>query len=375
MRNSVLPSKKIAVIHDWLVTYAGAERVLEQIIDLVPHADLFSVIDFLPEDQRGFIKGKQAKTTFIQHLPFAKTKYRNYLPFMPLAIEQLDLSSYDIIISSSHAVAKGVLTGPDQTHICYCHSPMRYIWDLQHQYLTESGLEKGIKSWLTRYLLHKIRLWDYRTANGVDQFISNSDYIGRRIKKIYGRDSITIYPGIDIDKFPLATEKGDFYFTASRMVPYKKMEMVVQAFSQMPSKKLIVIGEGPQFEQIKKAATPNIKLLGYQPTEILISYMSRAKAFIFAAEEDFGIIPIEAQACGTPVICYAKGGTLETVKPGLTGVFFDEQNTSSLTKAISEFEKTYRIFDAKTIKAHAAQFNNKRLQSELLNIVLKNTNQ
>ncbi|PCJ22083.1 MAG: glycosyl transferase family 1 [Gammaproteobacteria bacterium] len=366
----MLASKKIAVIHDWLVTYAGAERVLEQILDLVPHADLFSVIDFLPSHQRGFIQDKPVNTSFIQKLPFAKTKYRNYLPLMPLAVEQFDLSSYDIIISSSHAVAKGVLTGPDQTHICYCHSPMRYIWDLQHQYLEESRLETGIMSWVARYLLHKMRLWDYRTANGVDHFISNSDYIARRIKKVYGKESTTIYPGIEIDRFPLIEQKDNFYFTASRMVPYKKMELIVQAFSRMPSKELVVIGDGPQFEQIKKAATPNIKLLGYQPTETLISYMSRAKAFVFAAEEDFGIIPIEAQACGTPVICFAKGGTLETVKAGVTGVYFKKQSVNDLINAVTQFEDTQSSYNSKEIRSHAAQFSKENFQSNMLNIII-----
>ena len=370
MVDTMLASKKIAVIHDWLVTYAGAERVLEQILDLVPHADLFSVIDFLPSHQRGFIQDKPVNTSFIQKLPFAKTKYRNYLPLMPLAVEQFDLSSYDIIISSSHAVAKGVLTGPDQTHICYCHSPMRYIWDLQHQYLEESRLETGIMSWVARYLLHKMRLWDYRTANGVDHFISNSDYIARRIKKVYGKESTTIYPGIEIDRFPLIEQKDNFYFTASRMVPYKKMELIVQAFSRMPSKELVVIGDGPQFEQIKKAATPNIKLLGYQPTETLISYMSRAKAFVFAAEEDFGIIPIEAQACGTPVICFAKGGTLETVKAGVTGVYFKKQSVNDLINAVTQFEDTQSSYNSKEIRSHAAQFSKENFQSNMLNIII-----
>ncbi len=200
---------KIAIVHDWFVTYAGAEKVVEQMLDVFPEADLFSVVDHLGEN-RGFIKNKEVKTTFIQKLPFSKKKYRNYLPLMPLAIEQLDLSQYDVILSSSHAVAKGVLTGPDQIHISYVHSPIRYAWDLQHQYLRESKLDKGIKGLITKSILHKVRNWDYRTANGVDYFIGNSNFIGRRIWKVYRRESEVIYPPVDISAFTLHEQKKIF---------------------------------------------------------------------------------------------------------------------------------------------------------------------
>ena len=329
---------KIAIVHEWLVNYAGSERVLEQILNIYPDADLFSLIDFLPENERGFIKNKTVTTSFIQNLPFAKTKYRYYLPLMPLAIEQLDLTGYDLVISSSHAVAKGVITGPDQIHICYCHSPMRYAWDMQFQYLRESGLDKGLKGLITKSILHKMRIWDVRTAHGVDQFIANSAYIARRIKKVYGRDSVVVYPPVDVNAFEYCELKEDFYLTASRMVPYKRIDLIVEAFAQMPDKQLIVIGNGPDFQKIKHLATPNVKLLGYQPFKILKDYMQRAKAFVFAAEEDFGIIPVEAQACGTPVIAYGKGGALETVIESkydmATGYFFYEQKVSILIEII-----------------------------------------
>jgi hypothetical protein len=191
---SKLENLKIAIIHEWFVTYAGSERVVEQILNLFPHADLFAVVDFLNDSQRGFIQNKKVTTTFIQNLPFAKTKFRKYLPLMPLAIEQLDLSAYDLIISSSHAVAKGVLTAPHQLHISYMHSPIRYAWDLQHQYLKESNLDRGIKSWIARWILHQIRIWDTRTANGVDLFLANSKFIARRIQKVYRRSAEVIYP-------------------------------------------------------------------------------------------------------------------------------------------------------------------------------------
>ena len=353
---------KVAIVHDWLVTIAGAEKVLAEIISLYPGSDLFSVVDFLNDNERKSIKGKVAKTTFIQKLPFAKKRYRNYLPLMPLAIEQLDLSGYDLVISSSYAVAKGVITGADQLHICYCHSPIRYAWEMQNQYLEEAGLSRGIKSLLARYMLYKVRSWDYRTANGVDYFISNSDYIGRRIRKVYRRESTTIYPNVDIDQFTLVEDKEDFYLTASRMVPYKKIDLIVRAFSKIPDKKLVVIGDGPQFQKIKSFAGANVKLLGYQSFEVLRDHMQKAKAFIFAAEEDFGIVPVEAQACGTPVIAYGKGGARETVIDGLTGILFDEQTEASICNAVSSFERTGQ-FDPCIVRKNAENFSTSKFIS------------
>ncbi|MEH6936120.1 glycosyltransferase family 4 protein [Bacillus sp. JJ783] len=364
---------KIAIVHDWLVTYAGAEKVLEQMLEVFPEADLFSLVDFLDEKERGFIKNKEVSTTFVQKLPFAKKKYRNYLPLMPLAIEQLDLSKYDVILSSSHAVAKGVLTGPDQLHISYVHSPIRYAWDLQHQYLKEAKLEKGLKGLLTKSILHKIRNWDYRTANGVDYFVGNSKFIGRRIWKVYRRESDVIYPPVDISAFTLHEQKEDFYITASRMVPYKKIDLIVEAFSNMPDKKLIVIGDGPDFEKVKAKAKSNVQLLGYQSFEVLKSHMQRAKAFVFAAEEDFGITPVEAQACGTPVITYGKGGATETVldlnheKP--TGLFFKEQTIESIVEKVKEFEQSYDKFTPSNCRENAIRFSPERFREEIRSIV------
>ena len=352
---------KIAIVHDWLVTYAGAERVLEQIIICFPDADLYSVVDFFSDELRAeHLMGKKATTTFIQKLPFAKKKYRNYLSLMPLAIEQLDLSKYDLVISSSHAVAKGVITGPDQVHISYVHSPMRYAWDLQHQYLKAMNLEKGIKSWLVRRLLYKMRIWDLRTVNGVDHFVANSKFIAKRITKTYRRNSTVIYPPVATDDFAFNDNKEDFYLTASRMVPYKRIDLIVRAFTQMPQKKLIVIGDGPEMNKIRKLATNNIELLGTQPFHILRDYMQKAKAFVFAAEEDFGIVPVEAQACGTPVIAYGKGGCLETIK-GLSqdkpsGVFFQEQTVDSFINGINEFEENVGLIDPVNCRDNALRF-------------------
>jgi len=362
---------RIAIVHDWLVTYAGAERVLEQILQLYPDADLFSIVDFLPDDQRGFILNKPVTTSFVQKWPKAKTKYRSYLPLMPLAVEQFDLSNYDLIISSSHAVAKAVITGPDQLHISYVHSPIRYAWDLQHQYLRESGLNKGFKGWIARYLLHRIRKWDVGTANRVDVFIANSNFIKRRIEKVYRRESDVIFPPVSVDEFDLQSTKEDFYLTASRMVPYKKMDIIVKAFTQMPDKKLKVIGTGPEFDKIKKVVQgySNIELLGYQPFYVLKESMQEAKAFLFAAEEDFGITPVEAQACGTPVIGFGKGGLLDTVINEKTGIFFKEQTVDSLTEAINRFEKVK--FEPQVIRNHALQFSNEVFKQNFSTFVEK----
>lgn len=365
---------KIAIIHDWLVTYAGAEKVLEEIIKLYPEADLYSLIDFLEPKERNFINNKLVKTSFIQRLPMAKKRYRNFLPLMPIAIEQLDVSQYDLVISSSHAVAKGIITGPDQLHVSYVHSPIRYAWDLQHQYLKESGLNKGVKGVIARHILYKIRNWDYRTANGVDYFISNSDFIGRRISKVYRRESTTIYPPVDVSAFTLFEDKEDFYLTASRMVPYKKIELIVDSFNKMPDKKLVVIGDGPDFEKVKSKAGENVILLGYQTFEVLKDNMQRAKAFIFAAEEDFGITPVEAQACGTPVIAFGKGGALETVKSYKnsnkpTGLFFYEQNQEAIVNAVHEFEKNIVAFSPEACRDNSLMFSTDRFRDDFKQFV------
>ncbi|MBR8302735.1 glycosyltransferase [Burkholderia dolosa] len=363
---------RVAIVHDWLVTYAGAERVLEQIIACFPDADLFSLVDFL--DDRGFVRGKPVTTSFIQKLPFARTKYRSYLPLMPLAIEQLDVSGYDLVISSSHAVAKGVLTGPDQVHISYVHSPIRYAWDLQHQYLEQSNLTHGPKSLLARLILHYIRNWDTRTANAVDGFIANSAFIARRIRKVYHRDAAVIFPPVDVDAFSLNDAKEDFYLTASRMVPYKKIDLIVDAFSRTPERKLVVIGDGPEMQKIRAKASPNVEIMGYQPFAVLHDRMRRAKAFVFAAEEDFGISVVEAQACGTPVIAYGKGGALETVldpqsDANPTGLFFDEQTPAAIVAAVDEFERAPQRFTPRACRANAERFSADTFRRRFLDYV------
>ncbi|WP_299189146.1 glycosyltransferase family 4 protein [uncultured Campylobacter sp.] len=362
---------KKALIHDWFSAYAGAEKCVESFTNIWDDFEIYSLIDFLSNaDRDKILKGKRAHTSFIQKLPFAKDKYRNYLPLFPLAIEQFDLSGYDVVLSSSHAVAKGVLTHSNQLHIAYVHTPIRYAWDLYHQYLRESGLDRGLKGMLAKYFLHKIRLWDASTANRVDHYVANSRYIARRIKKTYGKPSDVIYPPVDVDKFTLCEAKEEFYLTASRMVPYKKIDLIVEAFSQT-DKKLLVIGGGPDMAKIKSKAGKNVELLGFASDEIMADLMGRAKAFVFAAEEDFGITPVEAQACGTPVICFGRGGARETVRDGESGLYFMEQNTKELLAAVAKFEQNYDKFEPTKIRENSLKFSRARFEAEIKSYVEK----
>jgi len=351
---------RIAVVHEWLTTFAGSEKALEQILELFPDADIFCIVDFLPESYRGFLQGHKITTTFIQKLPFANKKYRNYLPLMPMAIRMLDLSGYDLVISSNHAVANGVKTSSNQLHVSYTYSPMRYAWDLRDQYLKESGLDKGLKGFVARIILSCLRKWDFRTSQHIDHFICISEFIKKRIKSAYGRDAVVVYPPVDTDYFLPGTDSGDYYLAASRMVPYKMMPLIVSAFSDMPERRLVVIGDGPELERVKECAGDNVEILGYQDNFVLKRYLQAAKALVFAAEEDFGILPVEAQACGTPVIGYGIGGLLETVN-GLdetepTGVLFLEQSCQSIIRAVDEFEQNADRIQPENCRAKALNF-------------------
>jgi glycosyltransferase involved in cell wall biosynthesis len=374
---------KTAIIHEWLTSVAGSEKVVEQMLNLYPDADLYCIVDFMESADRQFIKNRVLKTSLIQHLPFAKKKYRNYLPLMPFAVQRFDLSKYDLILSSSHAVAKGVRTRAAQLHICYCHTPMRYAWDLRDQYLKESGLDKGIKGAIAKNILNRLQAWDAATAARVDYFLANSYYIADRIKRAYNRESDVIYPPVDVDRFSLSDKKDEFYLAASRMVPYKKMDLIAEAFTSLSDKRLIIIGNGPDFDKVRKKAGKNISLLGYQPFQVLKEHMQRAKAFVFAAEEDFGIVPVEAQACGTPVIAFGRGGVTETVLPlrrddcGMrnetnvapTGVFFNEQTPRAVREAVLFFEKNLAKFDGQQIRKNAIRFSTERFKREFKEFV------
>jgi glycosyltransferase involved in cell wall biosynthesis len=360
-------SMRVAVVHEWLVDYSGSERVLEQILALFPSADLFAVVDFVPPGERAFLGGRPVRTTFVQRLPFAQRAYRGYLPLMPLAVEQLDLGGYDLVLSSSHAVAKGVLTGPDTLHVCYCHSPLRYAWDLQHEYLRESGLGRGLRGLAARWLLHRLRQWDVRAAAGVDHFVANSAFVARRIRTAYRRRAHVIPPPVDVAAFAAAPPgPRDYYVTASRFVPYKRIPMIVEAFRAMPGRQLVVVGDGPQRREVAQAAGRNVRLVGHVPHAELVRLVAGARAFLFAAVEDFGIAPVEAQAAGTPVIAYAGGALRETIR-GLdadepTGVLYEEQSAAALRDAIARFEAIGPAFDPAACRANAARFSIERFR-------------
>ena len=364
-----MSAPKVALVHEWLVDHSGSEKVLEQMLQVFPEADLFSLVEFLPDDLKPFIRHKEVTTSFIQKLPLARKHYRNYLPLMPLAVEQLDVSAYDVVISNSHAVTKGVITRSDQLHLCYCHSPVRYAWDLYHQYLGEAGLRRGLRGAVAKLLLHYLRLWDLGTVNRIDHFMANSHYIARRIHKVYRRSATVVHPPVDTEGFTLQTNKEDFYLTASRMVPYKRIDLIVRAFARMPDKQLIVIGDGTEMKKVRAAAGPNVTLLGFQPFAVLKDHLQRARAFVFAAEEDFGIIPVEAQACGTPVIAYGRGGSRETIINEKTGVFFNEQTEESIVGAVKRFEQIAHRLSPQVIRQQAEKFSTEVFRTAFRRVV------
>ncbi len=359
---------KKALIHEWFADYAGSERCIESFLNIWDDFEIYSLVSWPDAEIQGkVLKNKPVHTSFIQDLPFARKKFRNYLSLFPLAIEQFDLSGYDVVLSSSHAVAKGALTGQNQLHICYCHTPIRYAWDLHHEYLRNAGLDKGIKGFIAKRILHRIRQWDVISSNRVDHFIANSNYIAGRIKKIYNRDASVIYPPVDTHLYPLETNKEEYYFTASRFVPYKKVELIVEAFASMPDKKLLVAGDGPNRKLVESKAAKNIELLGYLPAEKLNHYMRKAKGFVFAAEEDFGITVVEALSAGTPVIALNKGGTAETVIDGKTGIHFGRQSPADIIEAVKRFEKV--SFDYEGINKFASNFSRAIFEEKIKSFV------
>jgi glycosyltransferase involved in cell wall biosynthesis len=366
---------RVAIVHEWLDTYAGSERVLEQLLLCFPSADIFAVVDFMEEAERGFLQGRRVQTSFVQRLPFARRLFRHYLGLMPIAIQQLDLSGYDLVISSNHAVAKGVLTGPDQIHISYVHSPMRYVWDLQHQYLSQMGIDHGLKSMYARWLFGRLREWDVATAHQVDHFIANSNYIGRRIRRTYRREAMVIHPPVDVDRFFPDGNKEDFFLLACRFVPYKRADVVVESFAQQPHRRLVVVGDGPDAARVRAAArgAPNIELIGVVEQPALIKLMQRARAFVFAAEEDFGITLVEAQACGTPVIAYGHGGATDIVRTDAsgwrTGLLFDRQDPDAVTEAIDQFDALEPRITGEACRMNALRFSEARFRSEIAGFV------
>lgn len=355
---------KVAIIHEWLESVAGSERVLEQMLLCYPEADLFALVDFLPAEQRGILHGRVPRTSFLQRLPFARRWFRHYAMLLPMAVEQWDLSGYDLVLSNSHAFAKGVLTGPDTRHVSYVHSPMRYAWDLQHQYLRESGLDRGLRGIAARWLLARLRLWDRGTANGVDLFLTNSHYVARRIRKAYRREAVVIPPPVDIETFTPGGEKGDFYLVASRHVAYKRIDLVAAAFAAMPDRQLVIVGDGPAHGRVRAAArgAANITFRPAVPQGELVALMRAARAFVFAGEEDFGIVLAEALACGTPVITFGRGGAVEIVAEG-AGVLFAEQTAEGVASAVEQSEAA--PLDPRRCRAVVERFTPELFRAEL----------
>lgn len=345
--------------------YGGAERVLEQILHVLPQADLYSLLDFVPEEQRGFLGGRQVRTSMIQRLPLARRRYRMYLPLAPLAIEGFDLSDYDIAVSSSYVVAKGALTSAEQLHVSYVHSPVRYAWDLQETYLRDGGYTRGLKGFMARAILHYLRLYDVTSATRPDLLVANSRFVARRIWNTYRRRATVIHPPVDVEAFTLCEDKPGPYVTCARLVPYKRVDLLVEAFGRMPRRELVVIGDGPDLERLQALATPNVRFLGRQPHDALAYYLRHARGFLFGALEDFGIAPVEAMACGTPVVAYGRGGTLETVEEGVTGVLFPTQTAEAVCDAVARLEGTRAQFEPARIRAHAEKFSATRFRAEL----------
>lgn len=358
---------KVAIIHYWWLSNRGGEAVCTALVEMFPHADIFIhvcneevVRKALPDTFTG-----QINNTFISRLPGAKKHYQKYLPFMPLALEQLDMSTYDLILSSESGPAKGVITRPDAVHICYCHSPMRYVWDMYHEYMAGSG--RLIRT-LFPMVAHWLRVWDRLSADRVDHFIANSGFVAGRIRKFYRRGAEVIFPPVNTTEFSHEHERGDFYLCLGQLVAYKRADLAVEAFNKL-GLPLIVVGEGELFERLKSIAAPNIELLGRQPFAVIKDLLQRCRGLIFPGMEDFGIVPVEAMAAGAPVIAYGKGGALETVIHGKTGIHFHEQTVESLIQAVELMEHAAFDFNPELMHAHAATFDKRVFKQQIQSFI------
>jgi glycosyltransferase involved in cell wall biosynthesis len=357
---------RVAVVHEWLLDYAGSERVLRDILEVVPHADLFALIDRPDEHLRAAIPRRARATTFLQRMPRPLRWLPFYVPLMPFAVKRLDVSGYDIVVSSSHAVAKGVVTGPRQFHLSYVHTPMRYAWDLREEYLRAAGIERGPLGWAARRVLERLRAWDVRSAAGVHAFLANSAHVAGRIRKAYGREAEVLYPPVDVAAFPLQEAKEDFYLTVSRLQQYKRVDLLVDAFARMPGRRLVVIGDGPEIGRLRARAPRNVQLAGRLSDAEVRTHMQRARAFLFAGIEDFGIVMAEAQACGTPLVAFGRGGAAEIVRDD-TGVLFQQQSADAVCAAITTFEK--RTFSPRACRENALRFERSRFRQRFAELL------
>jgi glycosyltransferase involved in cell wall biosynthesis len=358
----------LAFIHEWLTIPGGSERVLDAASALYPEAPIYTLVYDKGSHAGWQLENHPIRTSFLQRLPGARRGYKRYLPLMPLAVEQFDLRAYDLLISSSHAVAKGVLTRPDQLHISYTHTPMRYAWDMYHEYLSGSGLGRGVRGAVARLVLHYLRIWDSSAADRVDVYISNSAYVARRIWKTYRRRAQVLHPPVDVERFQPADRREDFYLTVSRLVPYKRVDLIVEAFNRL-GLPLVVIGGGPGLEAIRRQAGPGVEVLGQQDDPTVAGYMGRCKAFVYAAQEDFGITPVEAMASGAPVIAFGEGGVTESVVEGETGLFFHDQSSQGIVDAVRSFEGSSPRFSPERLSARARRFSKSAFQDRFQRLV------
>lgn len=360
---------RVAIVHYWFVSRRGGERVIEAIADLFPQADLYFLL-YDPEALPPSLQGRQIHASFLQSLPGRKRLHRHLLPLYPLALEQFDLRNYDLVISSESGPAKGVITSAQTCHVCYCHSPMRYLWDMYHDYRSDlRGLKRGIFNVTSHYL----RMWDLATASRVDRFIANSRHVARRIEKHYHRQAAVIHPPVDVPKFLPVQAPDDFYLAVGQLVGYKRTDLAIAACNRL-QRPLYIVGEGEEYQRLRRLAGPTIRFLGRQDDATVRQLYQSCRALLFPGEEDFGIVPVEAQGFGRPVIAYGKGGILDTVngilpgqayQPGATGIFFARQTVDDLAEAIQVFEHWESRFDPAEIHMHASSFSTARFQQQL----------
>ncbi|HEX9898061.1 MAG TPA: glycosyltransferase [Candidatus Methylomirabilis sp.] len=359
---------RVALVHDWLTTRGGAERLLESLLGLYPQAVVHTLV-YAPQPFRGTgLEGREVRTSFLQQIPGSKTHYRWLLPLMPLAVEQFDMRGFDIVISLSNAVAHGVLLRPDQLHINYVFTPMRYVWPLYQEYLEVTGLARGIRSVGFRWAAHYLRLWDLAAAQRVDEFVAISKWVARRVWRAYRREAQVLYPPADVERFKPLAERSTYYLTVSRLVPYKRIDLLVEAFGRI-GRALLVVGTGPEADRLARRAKPNVQILGRVDDDKLAELYGKARAFIYAAEEDFGIAPVEAQAAGCPVIAYSRGGVWESMIEGETGLCFSSQTVEAVVRAVEEFEGRAGEFQPERIRQNALRFSHARFEREFTSFV------
>lgn len=375
VRTGLPRAMRVAIVHDWCPDFRGGERVLARLCRLFPGADVYTLFDFLPQSIKDeHFPGVRFTTSVANRLPGVRRYYRALFPACPFLIEQFDVTRYDFVISSSAAFARGVLTRPDQPHLSYVHSPVRYAWDEQFSYLEQGGVGFGPRGLLVRWMLHRLRMWDARTAHGPDLMLANSSYVRARIGKIYGRDADIVFPPVAVGEMPFRAAKDGYYVTASFLAPYKRTDLVIKAFRAMPHLQLVVVGDGQQSSRLKELAAPNITFTGYLEREDYVNTIAGARAMVFAGCEDFGIALAEAQACGTPLIAFGRGGATDIVRPlgrigDPTGILFSEQTEAAIIAAVTAFERTGEAIRPEACRRNAERFSEERFDAGILEAV------